>query len=235
MLKKKMHTLKVQERKLETWEVTELPDVEESISFCFDSVFIPNTKHILHITLSTLEVNSKVLSQNIDLDVVGSVHLAIIGKNGMGKSTFLKIIYENLKHRTDLRVGYMPQNYEEEMSANLSVLSFIFPKGNQEELTLARKYLGNMHLTQEEMLTDFKKISNGTKVKVFLAKFVLNQCNVLILDEPTRNVSPLSNPVIRKMLSEFNGTIISVSHDRKYLQEVVDEIYELTPEGLVKK
>ncbi len=98
VLKKKMHTLKVQERKLETWEVTELPDVEESISFCFDSVFIPNTKHILHITLSTLEVNSKVLSQNIDLDVVGSVHLAIIGKNGMGKSTFLKIIYENLKH-----------------------------------------------------------------------------------------------------------------------------------------
>ena len=129
----------------------------------------------------------------------------------------------------------MPQNYEEEMSANFSVLSFIFPKGNQEELTLARKYLGNMHLTQEEMLTDFKKISNGTKVKVFLAKFVLNQCNVLILDEPTRNVSPLSNPVIRKMLSEFKGTIISVSHDRKYLQEVVDEIYELTPEGLVKK
>ncbi len=235
VLKKKMHTLKVQERKLETWEVTELPDVEESISFCFDSVFIPNTKHILHITLSTLEVNSKVLSQNIDLDVVGPVHLAIIGKNGMGKSTFLKIIYENLKHRTDLRVGYMPQNYEEEMSANFSVLSFIFPKGNQEELTLARKYLGNMHLTQEEMLTDFKKISNGTKVKVFLAKFVLNQCNVLILDEPTRNVSPLSNPVIRKMLSEFKGTIISVSHDRKYLQEVVDEIYELTPEGLVKK
>ena len=96
-------------------------------------------------------------------------------------------------------------------------------------------YLGNMHLTKEEMTGNFDDLSNGTKVKVILIKFVLNQCNVLVLDEPTRNISPLSNPVIRKMLSEFKGTIISVSHDRKFLEEVVDDIYELTPEGLFKK
>ena len=76
-------------------------------------------------------------------------------------------------------------------------------------------------------------LSNGTKAKLILMKFVLDKCDVLLLDEPTRNVSPLSNPVIRKILKEFKGTIISVSHDRKYIKEVVNKIYSLTDKGLV--
>lgn len=61
---------------------------------------------------------------------------------------------------------------------------------------------------------------------------VLQNANVLVLDEPTRNFSPLSAPVIRAALSEFNGTIISISHDRMYLDEVADVIYELSNNGL---
>ena len=61
---------------------------------------------------------------------------------------------------------------------------------------------------------------------------VLKKANVLILDEPTRNFSPLSAPVIREALMNFRGTIISVSHDRKYLEEVADIVYVLTKEGL---
>ena len=61
---------------------------------------------------------------------------------------------------------------------------------------------------------------------------VLNKNNVLVLDEPTRNLSPLSNPVIRKVLTEYKGTIISVSHDRKYIDEVSNKLYELTTKGL---
>ena len=92
-----------------------------------------------------------------------------------------------------------------------------------------------MKFTKEEMVSKIKDLSNGTKAKLFLVKLVLEKCNVLILDEPTRNVSPLSNPIIRKVLSEYNGTIISVSHDRKYINEVIDNLYELTRNGLTKK
>ena len=84
-------------------------------------------------------------------------------------------------------------------------------------------------------MLEIKDLSNGTKAKLFLVKLVLEKCNVLILDEPTRNVSPLSNPIIRKVLSEYNGTIISVSHDRKYINEVIDNLYILTTEGLLKE
>ena len=59
--------------------------------------------------------------------------------------------------------------------------------------------------------------------------------NVLILDEPTRNLSPLSNPVIRQLLKDFDGAIISVSHDRKYIAEVCDTVYELTKDGLSRR
>ena len=95
-------------------------------------------------------------------------------------------------------------------------------------------YLGNMNFTRDEMMGEIKNLSGGSKAKLFLIKLVLDKCNVLILDEPTRNVSPLSNPVIRKVLKEFNGTIISISHDRKYIDEVANEIYELTKDGLIK-
>ena len=61
---------------------------------------------------------------------------------------------------------------------------------------------------------------------------ILGEYNLLLLDEPTRNFSPLSNPVIRQMLSDFGGGIISVTHDRKYLEEVCGRIYRLTPRGL---
>ena len=87
--------------------------------------------------------------------------------------------------------------------------------------------------TKEEVLGKIENLSGGQKAKLLLIKLILDQSNVLILDEPTRNLSPLSNPVIRKLLKEFKGTIISVSHDRKYIDEVCNEIYELTPEGLI--
>lgn len=235
LLKKKMHSLKSQERKLDNSVLVEMPDVEEAINFFFEGVEIPKTKRILSLVLKELKVQDKVLSRNINLDIIGNTHLCIIGKNGVGKSTLIKLIYNELKDREDLNVGYMPQAYDDILKNCENVLDFICPKGDKELVTKARMYLGNMKFTSEEMTGKISNLSNGTKAKLFLMKLVLDKCNVLILDEPTRNVSPLSNPIIRKVLREFKGTIISVSHDRKYLAEVVDELYTLTPTGLKKE
>lgn len=234
LLKKKMHSLKSQEKKLDNTELTEIPDVEEAINFFFEDVEVPKTKMILSLALKELKVQDKVLAKNINLDITGNTHLCIIGKNGVGKSTLIKIIYNELKDREDLNVGYMPQVYDDILNNYENVLDFICPNADKESLTQARIYLGNMKFTSEEMTGKISYLSNGTKAKLFLMKLVLDKCNVLILDEPTRNVSPLSNPIIRKVLREFKGTIISISHDRKYLAEVVDELYNLTPTGFNK-
>lgn len=234
LLKKKMHTLKAQEKKLENTELTAMPDPEESINFFFEDFAFPKTKKILSLNLPELKVQEKILSKNIELDITGNTHLCIIGQNGIGKSTLIKLIYEELKNRTDIKVGYMPQTYEDILDNYNYVLDFISPSKNQEDITKARMYLGNMKFTRDEMTSKISSLSNGTKAKLFLVKLVLDKCDVLILDEPTRNLSPLSNPVIRKVLSEYQGPIISISHDRKYINEVADSLYKLTKDGLIK-
>lgn len=234
LLKKKMHSLKSQERKLDNTELLEIPDVEESINFFFEDVEIPRTKNILNLNIKELKIADKVLARNVILDIVGNVHLCIIGKNGVGKSTLLKEIYNELRIREDIKIGYMPQTYDDILNNYNHVLDFLCPNGNQTDITKARTLLGNMKFTKEEMTSSIKDLSNGTKAKLFLVKLVLDKSNVLILDEPTRNVSPLSNPVIRKVLSEFKGTIISVSHDRKYINEVISDLYILKSTGLIK-
>lgn len=235
VLKKKMHSLKSQEKKLNSTKLTQQADVEESINFFFEDVEIPKNKSILNLELEKLKVGEKILSKNIKLDLTGNSHLCIIGKNGVGKSTLIKEIYNSLKNRTDIKVGYIPQVYEDILSNYEYVLDFIATSKSIEDITIARNYLGNMNFTKEEMATKINNLSNGTKAKLFLIKLVIEKCNVLILDEPTRNLSPLSNPVIRQVLKEYQGTIISISHDRKYITEVIDTLYILTEDGLTRK
>lgn len=227
LLKKKMHNVKSQEKKLENIDITEKPDPEESIYFKFEEVNIPNNKKILNLNNYNLIINNNNIK--INLEVYGNVHICIIGKNGTGKTTLIRKIYDMLKDRTDIKVGYMPQDYNDILNSYDNVLGFITNGSkNKEEITKSRTYLGNMKFIPEEMTGNIDNLSGGSKAKLILMKLVLDKCNVLILDEPTRNVSPLSNPVIRKVLKEFNGTIISVSHDRKYIEEVPNKIYLLT-------
>ena len=126
----------------------------------------------------------------------------------------------------------MPQNYDDMLWEYDSVLEFLVEGDNADKITVARQLLGSMNFTHDEMLGKISSISNGTKAKLFLVKMILERCDVLILDEPTRNLSPLSNPVIRRVLCEYDGTIISVSHDRLYILEVADKVYELRKNGL---
>ena len=90
-----------------------------------------------------------------------------------------------------------------------------------------------MKYTADEMNHPISQLSGGQKAKVLLLKMSLSGADVLILDEPTRNFSPLSAPVIREVLQEYKGAVISVSHDRKYISEVCSRVCELTEEGLM--
>ena len=183
--------------------------------------------------MEKLEVPFKVLAKNIELDVIGPKHITIIGENGVGKTTLLKEIIKVLESRKDIKVGIMPQDYNSYLTNYKTPLEFV-ASTDINDITEARKYLGNMKFTREEMCGDIRNLSNGEIAKLFITKLVKDKCDVLVLDEPTRNVSPLSNPVIRNELKNFKGTIISVSHDRKFIEEVSTDIYELTVAGLRK-
>ena len=241
-IKSKMHTVKAMEKRFakEDDNMTEMPEQEEAIFFKLGNKedSIPSGKVVLEYELDELQASNeneecnKTLARNIFLRVQGSEKICIIGKNGIGKTTLIRKIAKSMLERKDLRVEYMPQNYEELLNLDMTPVDFLDSTGDKEERTRIRTYLGSLKYTVDEMEHPIRELSGGQKAKILLLKMSMSGANVLILDEPTRNFSPLSSPVIRGMLREFPGAIISVSHDRKYIDEVCDKVYELTADGM---
>ena len=218
-----LRSLIAEEKRLEKDSITEKIETEDQIFLKISDIEeIPNSKVILDMHLDVLKVDEKNLANNINITLIGKEKLVILGKNGSGKTTLLKKILERLKQTPNIKVGYMPQNYDEVLKNYSKVLDFL-SENNEESITRIRSLLGMLKFTSEEMLSDISNLSGGQKAKIFLLKMFLDKSNVLVLDEPTRNLSPLSNPVIRKILKEYPGSIISVSHDRKYIDEVCDK------------
>ena len=241
-LKDKMHTVKAMEKRFakEDENMTEMPQQEEAIFFKLggEESAIPAQKIVTEYALEKLSIpgegnlQEKILSSNIFLRVRGSEKICIVGKNGAGKTTLIKRIAKELLEREDIRAEYMPQNYEELLDMDMTPVDYLDNSGDKKERTRIRTYLGSLKYTADEMEHPIRELSGGQKAKVLLLKMSLSGANVLILDEPTRNFSPLSGPVIRRMLREFPGAILSISHDRKYIEEVCDTIYELSESGL---
>lgn len=214
---------------------------EEAIFFRLGNkaATVPAGKTVMEYKLPKLSIfneksgnEEKILSRNIFLRVRGAEKICIVGKNGVGKTTLIKKIAEELLERDDIRAEYMPQDYEELLNLDMTPVDYLDKSGDKTERTRIRTYLGSLKYTADEMEHPIKELSGGQKAKVLLLKMSLSGANVLILDEPTRNFSPLSGPVIRKMLYEFPGAVISISHDRKYIEEVCDKVYKLSDSGL---
>lgn len=237
-LKDKMHTVKSMKKRFEREDenMTQMPEQEEAIFFLLGGkeAAIPAGKTVLEYELEKLTTpdGKRVLAKDIFLRIRGAEKICIIGENGCGKTTLLKKIAEELLKRGDIHAEYMPQNYEELLNLEMSPVDYLDKSGDKEERTRIRTYLGSLKYTADEMQHPIRELSGGQKAKVLLLKMSLSGANVLILDEPTRNFSPLSGPVIRQMLGAFPGAVISISHDRKYMDEVCDKVYRLTEEGL---
>lgn len=213
-----------------------MSEQEEAIFFKLGdkNAYIPTGKTVIEYELSKLMTpeGERILAEGIYLKIKGSEKICIIGANGAGKTTLLKKIAEELMNRNDIKAEYMPQNYEDLLELSVTPVDYLDKTGDKEERTRIRTYLGSLKYTPDEMEHPIRELSGGQKAKVLLLRMSLSGANVLILDEPTRNFSPLSGPVIRKMLREFPGAVISISHDRKYIEEVCDKIYQLNPNGL---
>ena len=234
LLKKKMHSVKAQGRILETRKenLRKEYEPEEAIDIFFEDVDINSGKVILDLHLDELKVSDRILSRNIDLKVLGKDKICLIGDNGSGKTTLIRMIADDLLIRDDIKAGYMPQNYYEVMDYSLTPVQFLWDGADMAQRAKVQSFLGALRFTTEEMSHKIADLSEGQKCKILLISLILDRCDVLILDEPTRNLSPLSNPIIRKILNDYKGTIISVSHDRKFIDETADKVYELSENGL---
>lgn len=236
LLKKKMHTVLSMGRRFEreAEDMTKLPEVEEAAFLRFpEGTALPAGKTVLDLHLPELRAGEKLLSENVRLHVSGGEKVGILGPNGAGKTTLLRRVAEELLSRRDLRAAYMSQDYADTLPLDRTPVDYLAPEGDAASQTRARTYLGSIRYARQEMEHPIRELSGGQKAKLLLTKMMLDGVNVLLLDEPTRNFSPISGPRVREALAAYEGTIISVSHDRKFLTQVCGTLYRLTREGLL--
>ena len=228
LLAKKMKNILSQEKRFEKSAqfMTQQPLEEDRIQLFFSDVQpLPASKVLLHFEQQTLFVEDQQLADKLQLTVQGQDKIGIIGPNGIGKSTLLAKIYHLLQDKQEISLGYMPQNYQEKLPQALSPVAFLSQTGEKEELQ-------SLNFSYSEMQHEICNLSGGQQGKLLLLALVLQRANFLILDEPTRNFSPTSQPEIRKLFEDYPGGFITVSHDRRFLKEVCTSLYRLTTHGL---
>ena len=221
-IKRKMHAVNAMKDRIENEGYTKSDTVEEAIELIFEDSWLPASKVILELDNQKLLMNERVLIENYDFSLYGQDHVVLMGDNGSGKSCLMKSIRSHLEDREDIVLGYMPQNYEDLMDMNQTPVEFLSLSSDGEDHQMSRDLLGSLNFKAEEMSHPLKKLSDGQKAKIYFAKFVKMKCNVLLLDEPTRNLSPMSQPVIHELINSFEGCVFCISHDRWLIEQCFD-------------
>jgi ATPase subunit of ABC transporter with duplicated ATPase domains len=235
LLKKKMHAVKSTGRRLERErnEGTKRTDREDDVDFFLaDMPHVPNGKEVIRVNLPFLTIGETILSRNVQLLVKGPERIAITGENGCGKSTLLRLMVEELRERNDLQLFYLPQEWHELFDTGSNAIDYLASDGRAGLKQEAANLLGSLNFAREEMLRPIETLSGGQKVKLAFAKMRLTRPDVLLLDEPSRHLSPLSNPAFRESVATYPGCVISISHDRAFLREVCTRVLRLTKDGL---
>lgn len=221
---------KIQQKEDELKEF-EVPHIESSVKLEFpQDCVIPTSKTVLSLVNEKLEVDQKVLVPSFTLEIVGPQKVGIVGDNGTGKTTLLRKI-QHSEMRPGIRLGYMPQDFNEVLrNPEESGLSILTRAGAVEHV--ARAFMSRMGFNRGEMATPCGQLSGGQRGKLILMQTVLKGGNLLVLDEPTRNLSPITAPVLKEQLREYPGAVVLVSHDRLFLRDVCSIVYQLSRDGL---
>jgi ATP-binding cassette subfamily F protein 3 len=170
--------------------------------------------------------------KNIDLVIERGEKVAFVGKNGEGKTTFSRIIvgeleYEgNVKIGHNVNIGYFAQNQDEIMDESKSVFSTIDDVAVGDIRSQTRNILGAFLFHGEDIDKKVKVLSGGERSRLALAQLLLKPYNLLILDEPTNHLDMRSKDILKHALLQYDGTLIVVSHDREFLDGLVDKVYE---------
>ena len=224
---------------IERTDWMESPDgVEKSASFTF-GIERPSGNDVLAIDNLTIGYDNVPISENLDLRVYKGERIAIIGPNGVGKSTLLKTIVKNqpplsgeIRYGTNVQFGYYDQEQATLVGTGtvLEELWNDWPMMNEKDI---RGVLGRFLFTGDDAGKLVSSLSGGEKARLSLAKLMLQKSNTLILDEPTNHLDLDSKEVLENGLDDFPGTIMFVSHDRYFINRIATKVIDISANGAV--
>ena len=170
--------------------------------------------------------------KDIELTITRGEKIAFVGRNGEGKTTLSRIIVGDLDYNGELKighnvsVGYFAQNQDELLDENKTVFQTIDDIAVGDVRTKIRDILGAFLFGGEDIDKKVKILSGGERSRLAMAKLLLKPYNLLVLDEPTNHLDMRSKDILKKALKDFKGTLIIVSHDREFLNDLVEKVYE---------
>ena len=170
--------------------------------------------------------------RDVTLTIRRGEKVAFVGKNGEGKTTLVRCImgqldyFGTLKIGHNVRIGYFAQNQASLLDENLTVFQTIDFVATGDIRTRIRDILGAFMFGGEASEKKVKVLSGGERSRLAMIRLLLEPCNLLILDEPTNHLDMQSKEVLKDALKDFNGTLICVSHDRDFLDGLVEKVYE---------
>lgn len=208
------------------------PQVKRKINMDFNEIRKSSKKVISVDKLSVITPENRIILNKINLDIYSHEKVAFIGKNGSGKTTFIKTILgeQNLEVNgsvyigPSVKIGYLPQviKFENEEEQLLDYFKRAIEVNEQR----AREILAKFEFYKEDVNKKIKNLSGGERMKVKLAELLQQKINTLIFDEPTNHIDIPTKEVLEEALEEFDGTLIFISHDRYFINKFANKIVE---------
>ena len=195
---------------------------------------------VLQIRDVSMGYGERILFKDLNLDIYRGEKVALIGANGIGKSTLFKIIMKEIiplsgeiKFGTNVNVSYF---HQEQKTLNLdnTIIDEIWEDNKQLTQTTLRSMLGAFLFEGEEVFKKISTLSGGERARVAILKLILSNANLLLLDEPTNHLDIDSKEVLEEALYGYTGTIFTISHDRYFLNTVVDKVLVLDENGITE-
>jgi macrolide transport system ATP-binding/permease protein len=213
------------EKRIEHLEIKEKPKKQEAIRLDIAHLDILHSKLVVEGKKVNKAFDDKIIFDDAEFSIYNGSKIALIGPNGCGKTTLLKMIIENepsIKIASSVRMGYFSQDLNI-LDNNLTILENVMNSSIYKE-NFARALLARLLFKREEVHKKVDMLSGGERVKVSFAKILLQDVNLLLLDEPTNYLDIKSIEVVEDAFKEYDGTLIFVSHDRKLVSSVANHI-----------
>ncbi|MGE7907736.1 ATP-binding cassette domain-containing protein [Peribacillus sp. NPDC094092] len=224
-------------KQLEKMDVLDKPQGDEkSANFSFQ-IERQSGNEVLHLQDLAIGYDGETVSKNINSRMTKGESIALVGPNGVGKSTLLKTIISKLpalsggfRFGTNVEVSYYDQE-QANLVSNKRVLNELwddYPLKPEKDI---RTVLGNFLFSGDDVLKTVSTLSGGEKARLALAKMMMQKGNFLILDEPTNHLDLDSKLVLENALIDYPGTILFVSHDRYFINRIATKVIELSTDG----